>query len=121
MNCSRLLARSLPLMLLTSLVLQACSYAPSGQADPPAAAPTMFDLQPQGNSILPTRSDLQAKACPIPPGSPGLPALEEARNWTSEISTYLNAGGLLTATVVGAPLGIPLAVFGLLLLLRGLF
>jgi len=31
------------------------------------------------------------------------------------------AGGLLTATVVGAPLGIPVAVFGLLLLLRGLF
>ena len=86
-------------MLLTSLVLQACSYAPSGQADPPAAAPTMFDLQPQGNSILPTRSDLQAKACPIPPGSPGLPAPEEARAWTSEISAYLNAGGLLTALI----------------------
>lgn len=31
------------------------------------------------------------------------------------------AGGLLTATVVGAPLGIPVALFGLLLLLRGLF
>jgi hypothetical protein len=31
------------------------------------------------------------------------------------------AGGLLTATVVGAPLGIPLALFGFLLLLRGLF
>lgn len=30
-------------------------------------------------------------------------------------------GGLLTATVVGAPIGIPLALFGLLLLLRGLF
>ena len=30
-------------------------------------------------------------------------------------------GGLLTATVVGAPLGIPMALFGLLLLLRGLF
>ena len=31
------------------------------------------------------------------------------------------AGGLLTATVVGAPLGIPVALFGFLLLLRGLF
>lgn len=31
------------------------------------------------------------------------------------------AGAFLTATVVGAPLGIPLAVLGLLLLLRGLF
>jgi hypothetical protein len=30
-------------------------------------------------------------------------------------------GGLLTATVVGAPVGIPLALFGFLLLLRGLF
>ena len=30
-------------------------------------------------------------------------------------------GGLLTATVVGAPIGIPLALFGFLLLLRGLF
>ena len=30
-------------------------------------------------------------------------------------------GGLLTATVVGAPIGVPLALFGFLLLLRGLF
>ena len=31
------------------------------------------------------------------------------------------AGGALTATVVGAPVGIPVGVFGFLLLLRGLF
>jgi hypothetical protein len=30
-------------------------------------------------------------------------------------------GGLLTASVVGAPIGVPLAIFGFLLLLRGLF
>jgi len=30
-------------------------------------------------------------------------------------------GGLLTATVVGAPIGLPLALFGFMLLLRGLF
>jgi hypothetical protein len=30
-------------------------------------------------------------------------------------------GGLLTVTVIGAPIGIPLALFGFLLLLRGLF
>jgi hypothetical protein len=33
----------------------------------------------------------------------------------------LLAGGLLTATVVGAPVGIPLCVLGVLLLIRGLF
>ena len=31
------------------------------------------------------------------------------------------AGGALTATIIGAPVGIPLAVFGFLLLLRSLF
>jgi hypothetical protein len=33
----------------------------------------------------------------------------------------LLAGGVLTLTVVGAPIGVPLAVIGLLLLARGLF
>jgi hypothetical protein len=33
----------------------------------------------------------------------------------------LLAGGVLTLTVVGAPIGVPLAAIGLLLLARGLF
>jgi hypothetical protein len=33
----------------------------------------------------------------------------------------LLAGGVLTLTVVAAPIGVPLAVIGLLLLARGLF
>jgi hypothetical protein len=86
-------------MLIVSLALQACIYAPSDQANRPAALPTTIDSQAQGSPIIPPRSDLQAKACPIPPGSPGLPALEEARTWITEISAYLNSGGLLTALI----------------------
>ncbi len=35
--------------------------------------------------------------------------------------TFLGIGLLLTVTLVAAPLGVPLAIFGFLLLLRSLF
>lgn len=34
---------------------------------------------------------------------------------------FMLVGGILTATVLAAPIGIPLAVFGFALVLRGLF
>ena len=99
MKPPRPLARSLPFMLIVGLALQACNFAPSDQANRPGALTTEAASQTEGSPLLSPRSELQSKACPIPPGSPGLPSLEVARNWTTEISAYLNDGGLLTALI----------------------
>ncbi len=89
----------MPLTLLFILSMGACNFTAANQADRPAALPTIINVQTPGNLNPPPRSDLTANPCPIPPGSPALPALREARTWVSEITAYLNAGGLLTSLI----------------------
>ncbi len=93
--------RTIPNLLVLSLALYGCGTASPGRSGAALVLPTGSDAETSETAGTPQIIDPAPEACPIPPASPNLPALADSRTWASDLSGYLNQGGLLTALIDG--------------------
>jgi len=69
------------------------STLPASQGIPATVA---IGDQPQTQAPY-TAPTFSAQSCPIPPGSPDLPDLNDPHTWAADILAYLNAGGFVSS------------------------
>ncbi len=87
------LRKILPFIAIT-LLASGCSTLNPSSPGIPATVLIGDPPQTQAPYSAPTVS---AQVCPIPPGSPDLPSLNDPHTWAPEILTYLNAGGFVSS------------------------
>ncbi|MCK5054576.1 MAG: hypothetical protein KAR65_09865, partial [Anaerolineales bacterium] len=86
------------LLIFTALLVSGCNIASPSTLLSSQGVPTtvVAGEQPQTQApyVAPTFS---AQVCPIPPGSPDLPSLNDPHTWAVDIMGYLNAGGFVSS------------------------
>jgi hypothetical protein len=91
------LHKILPFIAITLLASGCSTLNPSALPTSrgfPATVVVGDQPQTQAPYAAPTFS---AQACPIPPGSPDLPSLNDPHKWAPDILAYLNAGGFVSS------------------------
>lgn len=91
------LCKILPFIAITLLASGCSTLNPSTLPPSPGIPATVVigdQPQTQAPYVAPTFS---AQVCPIPPGSPDLPNLNDPHTWAPDILAYLNAGGFVSS------------------------
>ena len=93
--------QTIPILIVLSFALHGCTAGLPVRSGAALVLPASSDAEMSENADNSQTIDPAAEACPIPPASPSLPALTDARSGATDLSEYLNQGGLLTALIEG--------------------
>ncbi len=86
--------RKILLFIAITLLASGCNRLNPSTPEIPATVVIGDLTQTQAPYVAPTFS---AQVCPIPPGSPDLPSLNNPHTWAPDILAYLNAGGFVSS------------------------
>ena len=87
----------LPITVI-ALLVSGCSIGDPSTLPTSQGIPATVVIGEQHQTQAPyTAPTFSAQVCPIPPGSPDLPNLNNPRTWAPDILTYLNAGGFVSS------------------------
>jgi uncharacterized protein YceK len=90
--------RKIILFITIALLISGCSITRSSTLPTSQGIPATVVVGEQQQTQAPYAAPtFSAQVCPIPPGSPDLPSLNDPHTWAVDILGYLNAGGFVSS------------------------